>query len=278
MACALTSSAVFAVPVNLGSAADYTLLATGTDIWYGQAMYGDMGLGSEAYIYGKVGVRNTLNMGQGAVVYGDADVGALKMDGDNRITGTATVQGSGFWDALYSEVKLASQEALALGANGVERGAINASQIFERTSDLSVFNITGLNLGVGNRLTLKGNADDMFIVNVGSDGFMLGAGAAIILDGVSADNVLFNMYGILNAGNMNVAAGEMQGTYISPDAHMQLGDGLIFDNVRFLTAGILGNLQTVYGITPPKVDVPEPSMLLLFGLGLFGLGVMRRLH
>jgi hypothetical protein len=106
-------------------------------------------------------------------------------------------------------------------------------------------------------------------------GFMLGGGAAIILDGLRAENVLFNMHGALNNGHVNVAAGSMQGTYISPDAYMQLGDGLNLDGVRFLGAGISGNLQTVHGFTPP-VNVPEPSALLLLGFGLLGLVVMRR--
>jgi hypothetical protein len=274
IACALTSSAAFALPVNLGSAADYTLLATGTSVHHGQAMYGNLELGSEAYIYGNVGVRNTLNMAHGSVIYGDANYGALTQNPGSSITGAATVQGSAFWNALYNDLKGASQAAKALG--GVNKGYINSTQTFNRTGDVSVFNISGLSLSAGNSLTLKGNENDAFIVNVDYFGFQLGGGAAIILDGIKASNVLFNVHGELNNGHVNVAAGSMQGTYISPDAYMQLGDGLILNGARFLAAGISGNLQTVYGITPPKVNVPEPSILFMFGLGLLGLGFARR--
>ncbi|MEN0039564.1 MAG: PEP-CTERM sorting domain-containing protein [Cellvibrio sp.] len=274
LACTLASSAVFALPVDLGNAGNYTLLATGTSVHDGTPMYGDLILGSEAYIYGDVGARNLLNMAHGAVVYGDADYGSLIQNAGSSIEGDASVQGSAFWDALYADVKSASQAAKALA--GVNAGYVNSSQIFDRQGDVSVFNILGLNLSAGKSLTLKGNASDVFIVNVDYFGFMLGGGAEIILDGVSAENVLFNMHGALNAGHVNVAAGTMKGTYIAPDAYMQLGDGLDLEGVRFLGAGISGNLQTVHGFTPPQVTVPEPSALFLIGLGLIGLGFARR--
>lgn len=274
MVLAMASNSVFALPVDLGGAGNYTLLSHGTNIWYGQPLYGNLELGSEAEIYGDVGVRNTLNMAHGSVIHGDADFGSLTQNPGSSIDGTKTVQGSAFWDALYADLKGASQTAKAL--TGMNAGYVTTTQTFNRQGDVSVFNILGLNLSAGKSLTLKGNTDDVFIVNVDYLGFILGGGAAIILDGISADNVLFNVHGILNSGHVNVAAGTMKGTYIAPDGYFQLGDGLNLDGVRFLGAGISGNLQTVHGIKTPPAEVPEPSALLLLGLGLIGLSFVRR--
>ncbi|WP_331346011.1 PEP-CTERM sorting domain-containing protein [Cellvibrio sp. UBA7661] len=277
MSCALTSASVFALPVDLGNAGNYTLLATGTTVHHGIQDMGSLVLGSEAYIYGNVGARDQLNMAHGAIVYGDADYGSLIQEPGSSIEGDANAQASAaFWDALYTDVKSASVAAKNL--TGSSKGYINSSQTFNTQGDLSVFNILGLSLSAGSKLTLSGDADDVFIINVDYFGFYLGGGAEIALaGGLKAENVLFNMHGAYNAGHVNVAAGTMKGTYIAPDAYMQLGDGLNLDGVRFLGAGISGNLQTVKGFTPPPVvSVPEPSVLLMFGLGLFGLGVMRR--
>lgn len=271
---AMVSTCALALPVDLGRAGDYTLLAHGTNIWHGQPLYGNLELGSEAEIHGNVGVRNTLNMAHGSSIHGNADFGSLTQNPGASIQGVATVQSLGFWDALYADLKGASQTAKALV--GVNAGYVNRSQVWARQGDVSVFNILGLNLSAGNSLTLKGDAQDVFIINVDYFGFVLGGGAAIILDGVAADNVLFNMHGMLNAGHVNVAAGKMQGTYIAPDSYFQLGDGLDLDSVRFLGAGISGNLQTVKGIAPPVQVVPEPSALLLLVMGLLGLRWARR--
>ncbi len=243
-------------------------------------MYGELILGAEADVYGNVGARGLLSFAPKAEVHGDASYGLLSMGAEAGIDGIATAQGSDFWDALYSDIKSASNTAKAMA--GMDAGAVTSTRTLERTDDVSVYNLSTIWLD-GGSLTLKGGVDDVFIINV-RDNFFLGGLAAILLDGVAAENVLFNMYGSIaqGTGHINVAAGTLQGTFIAPDANMQLGDGLTeFSNVRFLGAGMSANLQTLHGITPPDMTPPvitvsEPSMLLLIGLGLMGLGAIRR--
>ncbi len=254
---AFASMQILASPVNLGKAGSYTLLSHGTT-WNEMPLYGNLELGSEALINGNVGVRHTLNMAHGAVVVGNADFGSLTKNPGATINGAESIQSSNFWDALYNDVKSASQTAKAM--TGVNAGYINSTQTFTRQGNVSVFNIIGLNLGSGKSLTLKGNENDVFIINVDYLGFTSSGGASIELDGVSYQNVLFNIHGMLNMGHVNVAAGKMQGTYIAPNGYFQLGDGLELNNVRFLGAGISGNLQFVCGAFPvDPVDPVDPS-------------------
>lgn len=280
MTCAFAASTALALPIDfdLGKAGNYTLLATGTNVHHGTQDMGSLILGSEAYIYGNVGARELLNMADGAVVYGDADYGSLIQQQGSSIQGHANTQAaSAFWDALYWDLKSASVAAQSL--SGISKGYINSSQTFDTQGSLSVFNILGLSLSAGNKLTLNGGADDVFIINVDYFGFYLGGGAEIALaGGLKAENVLFNVFGAYSSGHVNVAAGTMKGTYIAPDAYMQLGDGLDLDGVRFLAAGISGNLQTVQGFRKPEPphEVPEPAPFVLLMAGLFLIGLSRR--
>lgn len=251
-----------ATPVDLGSAGTYTLLSIG-------ANPNSVILGSNAEIHGNVGARYFLNMASGAEILGNADYGIASIGAGASITGASTTRGNSFWNDVASDLQTASNAAKAM--TGTNEGAITASTIFASSGHLSVFKVSKVNLGAGESLTLKGDADDQFVVNVGGN-FALGGGA-IKLDGVSADNVLFNIYG--NGADVNVGAGHMQGTYIAPKGTMELGDGLTLKGVRFLGKTIQGNLQDVYEPTP----VPEPSglpMMVIGLLGIAGLEIYRR--
>ncbi|WP_049630839.1 PEP-CTERM sorting domain-containing protein [Cellvibrio sp. pealriver] len=278
MACVLTSSAAFAVPVDLGLAQHYTLLSAG------QIPQGSLNLGSASHVYGNVGARWVVGAAPGTIIEGDLHGGFINAAPGLVVTGETRTLSDAEWDAIFADIGAASTQALNLGKTGTNLGAINDSTTLNATGSLNVFNINGsINLNNGKNLTLKGSASDQFVINVSNDFFLckdafIGCDAGIILDGVSADNVLFNMYGSGLAQVNGDFVGAMRGNFISAgNFSWILGDGMVFDQVRILAGNIpTANVQDVFGITPPKVEVPEPSVLLMFGLGLLGLGIARR--
>ena len=278
MACALTSSAVFAVPVDLGLAENYTLLSAG------QIPQGSLNLGSSSHIYGNVGARWVVGAAPGTIIEGDLHGGFINAAPGLVVTGETRTLSDAEWDAIFADVSAASAQALGMGMFGTNLGAISESTTLNATGSLNVFNINGsINLNDGKNLTLKGGASDQFVINVSNDFFLckdafIGCDAGIILDGVSADNVLFNMYGAGLAQVNGDFVGAMRGNFISAgNFSWILGDGMVFDQVRILAGNIpTANVQDVFGITPPPVNVSEPSVLLMFGFGLLGLGFARR--
>ncbi|HEX7325598.1 MAG TPA: choice-of-anchor A family protein [Rhodanobacteraceae bacterium] len=267
----LISGAALATPVNLGNAGDYALLAAGTR-WNGQTIPGSMTLGSGARIHGNVGAMSQLELGAGANVYGNANYGSLTLDpGAGSITGTAAEQSAAFWAGLRGDLTSASQAAQSM-AGAVDLGAITGNYTFASTGATSVFDLTSLNLGAGNSLTLSGHAGDQFIINV-ANAFNM-ANASIVLDGISASDVLFNVYGAYGQSSFTASGGSLQGTFLAPYASMTLGDGITANGARFLAAGMTANLQDVYGDFGNggggPVPVPEPAALPLLLLGVIG--------
>ena len=264
----LGASNLQAGPIDLGDAENYTLLSVGTP-WTSNSG-GTLVLGSAAEIYGNVGARNYLGFSAAVSIHGDVDGGALVAAPDAQIDGSYNTLDSSYWDGLYADLTQASAQAAAMA--GSSFGSILDSMLFSAYGGLSVFNINGdLNLDTGESLVLKGSASDQFIINV-SQNFMLGSGASILLDGVSADNVLFNFTGGGGFQAAVIGGANFSGTYLAPNMDWIIGDGATMNSTRVLVSGIQGNLQTVHGIT---TEVPEPSALLLLGVGLLGLGALR---
>ncbi len=258
--------ATLASPIGLGDAGGYTLLATGT-----MEIDGDISVGNNVDINGKSGAA-TFEMGNNSRLQGDLDYGSTYTVGNNStITGTITQHsGNDFWTNLQNDLSTASSGAFSEG--GMDKGGITGTQTLQRQGSLSVFNLDKLQLGNNESLTLSGDSGDQFIINVGdASALKLGNNASITLaGGVKPGDVLFNFIGDeFEAGN-NVT---LAGNFIVPDGLIDLSNNMVLGSARLLGKNIIiGNNTGVGGGigsgTPPSTSVPEPSTLLMMGLGL----------
>ncbi|WNO09258.1 collagen-binding domain-containing protein [Teredinibacter sp. KSP-S5-2] len=271
-----------AVPVDLGTASDYTLLGAGPGA---SPTSGLMQLGSEAIIHGNVGGRGFVGLSSGVEIHGNLDGGYFSSAPDATVFGDTTVRSDAYWDGVYADLQAASIEALSYGGQSLS-SITSTTVLSSQGSGLSVYNIDGsISLGSGESLTISGSSSDTFIINV-SEKLYLDSLSGILLDGVEADNVLFNFYGAGSddsAYNNHLATiiggAEFSGTFIAPRAYWQIGDGAIMNATRVLANGLQGNLQEVFGITPgTPVEVPEPSSLYLLAGGLALILLRRKIN
>lgn len=277
---AMTSAAI-AAPIDLGAAGDYTLLSAGS-IWDGQ---GSMNLGSDAKVVGNVGARWTVGTAPGVEIDGNLHGGSIVSAPGLVVTGEIRTLSDAEWDVIFNDLSAASTSALALASTGSTVGGITDTAVFSASSDFNVINIDGsIDLADGESLTISGDADDEFVINVSGDLFLCenaysNCDASILLDGVSAENVLFNFYGDgvakVNGDIDGDTDGIMSGNFISAGGFdWILGDGMIFDDIKILAGNIpVANVQGVGGIT---TSVPEPSSIVLMLMSLFGMALVRK--
>jgi hypothetical protein len=194
------------------------------------------------------------------------------------VNNTAQVTGSVFSNytpltAAWASALMASSDFSALiPTQSVPGGRISGTTTINSAGGTNVIDLTSLNLGNGQTLTLNGSAPDQFIIN-DTGNFVLNSGRIILTGGLTTTDVVFNVTASGNAvqtsGGLNNES-IVNGILLAVQGGIAFAPGLI--NGELIAGGSTVHLVSGASVNQPPENVPEPSTYFLWGTGLLGLG------
>ena len=257
---------------TLGSAgpSNYAILSIGTG-------NSDVALNGPGTTTGNVGVLSgtlSLNGSAGPEVNGNVFLGSganISTGNGTQVTGSVFTGQSGPLTQARTDAINASNTFAALApTTSVPGGAINGNTTINGTAGVNVLNVSGINLGNGQALTLNGPAGSQFVIN-DSGNLVLNSGHINLTGGLTPSDVVINDTASGNAisasGGLNNES-VVNGILLAPNSGIAFAPGLI--NGEAIAGG--NNIHFVSGAevhSPPSGPpvVPAPSSLVLMGLG-----------
>lgn len=234
-------------------------------------------LGSEAHINGSVASSYHIGLAAGAIVENNACAPSLSVAPSASISGDTGLMGEcDYVSNLHKDIIAASDEMLLLGNQGEYQSII-------QTTTLKAGNtywLDDLLLDSGESLSISGSAGSTTIINVRGQA-KLGSGSSIdLIDGIRAQDVLFNFVDGGLYSSFEVGAADISGTYLSNGRDYIIGDGATLNSTRFITVGdIIANVQFVSYLSYSKQQaVNSPSSFLLIVTFMIVVTVSGRRH
>jgi hypothetical protein len=200
--------------------------------------------------------------------------------GGSVFTGGVGPNGTTLNQANSDALNAAHTFATLSPTQSVTGGAVNGTTTISAANPggLNVVNLSGINLGNGQSLTLSGPAGTQFILN-NSGNLTLNSGAINLAGGLTPSDVAINM---TNGGTVSTSGGlnnesVINGVVLDPTGNLQLTPGLVNGEIIGGGSISLASGATVNGSPPSPSPVPAPPGVVLLGLGgfFFGLIVVR---
>lgn len=224
----------------------------------------------------------------GTVEFSAANTGQYGTNGGTTVTGGATYSNSNVSTDLTNLNALSTTLGGEAGTSlAINTGGSGGSQTVNAASGtlhagVEVFNITGLQFNNGTTLTINGDAaGDSVVFNMSLNAQF---GGTIVLNGLTADQVLFNIVGTNDNLQLSTNGSTLAGDFLDPLGTIQMNHSILDGR---LLGGDTSNMSIVSGATiiaPPFIgtgsqgQTPLPAALPLFasGLGVMGFLAKRR--
>jgi hypothetical protein len=211
----------------------------------------------------------------GTVEFSAANSGQYGTNSSTTVTGGATFNNSNVSTDLNNLNTLSTTLGALPGTSlAINTGGAGGSQTVNAASGTlrggdRVFSVTSLAFNNATTLFINGDAaGDSVIFNMNLNAQF---GGTIVLNGLSPDQVLFNIFGANENLQLTTNGATLMGDFLDPLGTIQMNHAVLDGR---LFGGDDSNLQIVSGATLyAPLATPLPAALPLFGAGLRALGL-----